>query len=87
MDRISLSDAAVTAELLRSIRKELEGDGDKQYGLYYLIAHVIPNWDAYLVMKGKIEALEYVLNQYQHIVNSHGVGLEEKVVFSRSGLN
>ncbi len=86
MESIQASDAAVLAELQRWIRKELHGD-EKDRGLYYLIAHNVPNMEVYQQLSGRIVTFEVVLAKISLIANSHGVGLEEKVIFSRSGLN
>lgn len=86
MERISLSDGAVVAELQKWLQLQLYGNA-KDQGLYYRIAHNISNWDQYQQMAGHIAAFEIVLAQIAHIANSQGTGLEETVVFSRSGLN
>ncbi len=87
MESIQASDAAVLGELQRIIQKELHGDGVKDRGLHWLIMHGVNTWDAYLQMKGRIEALEFVQAQIVLVSHSLGGGLEEKVIFSRSGMN
>ena len=87
MERIQITDGAVVSELCRQLRRQLDGDPNKEPGLYYVIAHGVANWDSYLLLAGQIRALEAVLKQIEIIANSQGAGLEEKVVFSRSGLN
>jgi len=86
VERISLSDGAVVAELQRWLRKQLDGDKDEP-GLYYLIAHSVSTMDQYHQLAGHIKAFEVVLKQMERIASGQGTGLEEKVVFSRSGLN
>jgi len=43
--------------------------------------------DQYHQLAGHIKAFEVVLKQMERIASGQGTGLEEKVVFSRSGLN
>ena len=86
MENIQLSDAAVISELQQWLRKQLFGN-EKENGLYYQIAHNVANMEVYQSLAGRLVAFEVVLAKIESIANSHGTGLEEKVVFSRSGLN
>ena len=88
MERITITDGAITVELQRWLKFILVGD-EKEHGLYYRLAQGQPSLAAYERIVGTIQAYETVLRQMGVIANAHGSDMEEKVVFSArpGGLN
>lgn len=85
-ERITVSDGTVNSALRRWLLKELQGD-EKQNGVYHLIAHGVPTWEAYQRLVGMIMAYENVLESMNEAAKGTDEEAEEKVVLSRSGLN
>ena len=85
-ERITITDGSLSIELRRWINAILKGDRDNK-GLRWTIAHSVPNWENYLVMKGGIIAYENVLNAMDELAKQRGDAIEEQVIFDRSGMN
>lgn len=86
MERITITDGALTVELQHWLQLRLYGD-TKEVGLYSMIAHGLPTWDGYQRAVGTVQAYESVLQKMNDIAHQRGSDLEERVVISRPGLN
>ncbi len=84
-ERITITDGSLSTELRRWINGILKGTKDED-GLHWAITHSIPNWESYLLMKGRITAYENVLEAMDHLAKQRGDTVEEQVII-RSGMN